>query len=301
MHDAEELATGLPQGDYDIPLGISAHQYNKDGSLWDPVANSETTSIYGDVIEVNGQPWPYMKVEPRKYRFRFLDLGVSRTYKFYLVDQKSKKVSMTVVGSDAGLLSKPVVTDSVTQSIAERWEVVIDFAAFKGQNMTLMNERGVGADSDFEATDRVMRFVVGNTVTSTANNAIPATLRTVPFPPKDAVTTRQFQFERAHGEWQINGITWSDVSERVLANPQRGSIEIWELKNGGGGWSHPIHIHLIDFQVISRVNSDRTVLPYEAAALQDVVWLGPGETVKVIARYGPWPGMFLTPVLLYSS
>jgi bilirubin oxidase len=52
MHDDDELALGLPQGDYDVPLGIMAHRYNSDGSLWDPEANKEVTSVFGDVIEV---------------------------------------------------------------------------------------------------------------------------------------------------------------------------------------------------------------------------------------------------------
>jgi bilirubin oxidase len=51
--------------------------------------------------------------------------------------------------------------------------------------------------------------------------------------------------------------------------------------------------HLIDFQVISRVNGKRGVLPYEAVALKDVVWLDTGETVRVIARYTPWPGLYM--------
>ena len=157
-------------------------------------------------------------------------------------------------------------------SIAERWEAIIDFAAFKGQNITLMNQKGVGADSDFDLTDRVLRFVVGNTVSDNTNNgAIPSTLRNIDFPPQDqSVAQRHFMFHHS-GEWLINNVGWNDgLPARLLANPQRGSIEIWELQNGGGGWSHPIHIHLVDFQVISRVNGKRGVLPYEAAAQQDV-------------------------------
>lgn len=57
--------------------------------------------------------------------------------------------------------------------------------------------------------------------------------------------------------------------------------------------SHPIHIHLIDFQVIKRENGKRAVLPYESAAQQDVVWLGPNEKVTVIARYAPWAGLYM--------
>lgn len=296
LHDSDELASGLPQGKYDVPLGIMARRYNPDGTLWDPEKNNELTSVYGDVIEVNGIPWPFFNVEPRKYRFRFLDLGISRTYKLFLqADQQNNKgVNFTIIGSDAGLLAKPVPTDVLTMSIAERWEAIIDFTPFAGQNLTLRNQKGVGADSDFDATDRVLRFVVGKTVSDTSNNgAIPNPLRTVPFPPQTEVADRHFKFHH-DGEWLINGIGWNDgLAARLLARPQRGSIEIWELENGGGGWSHPIHIHLIDFQVISRVNGKRGVLPYEAAGQQDVVWLGPGETVRVIARYSPWPGRYM--------
>lgn len=297
LHDSQELALGLPQGDYDVPLAFMARRYNSDGTLWDPEKNGEVTSVYGDVVEVNGQPWPYLAVEPRKYRFRFLDGGISRTFKFYLqADQQNNKgVNMTIIGSDAGLLQKPFNTDVVTQSIAERWEVVIDFTNFAGQNLTLRNQKGVGADSDFTATDRVMRFVVGkNPPTSQAGNGdIPNPLRTVPFPPSTAVANRVFKFTHDN-EWKINGITWGQgLATRLLARPQRGSIEIWEFQNGGGGWSHPIHVHLVDFQVISRTGSNRGVLPYESAGQQDVVWVGPGETVRVIARFSPWPGRYM--------
>jgi bilirubin oxidase len=49
---------------------------------------------------------------------------------------------------------------------------------------------------------------------------------------------------------------------------------------------------LIDFQILSRVGT-RPVLPYEAEALKDVVWLGGSETVRVIARYAPWDGVYM--------
>ncbi|KAK3626460.1 hypothetical protein LTR22_023154 [Elasticomyces elasticus] len=113
LHDDEEQSVpGLPRGEYDIGLVLSSKRYNSDGTLWDPDTNGETTSVFGDVFHVNGQPWPYLKVEPRKYRFRFLDAAVSRSYQMYLVADKasSTRVPMTVVGSDAGLLESPVST-----------------------------------------------------------------------------------------------------------------------------------------------------------------------------------------------
>jgi bilirubin oxidase len=296
LHDDAEAALDLPSGKYDIPLGLAAKRFNPDGSLWDPEVNHETTSLYGDVFMVNGQPWPHLDVEPRKYRFRFCNTGISRTYHISLEASSSvgKAEKFLMIGSDAGLLLNPVEVTAFDISIAERWEVVIDFAKYQGQNLTLKNGRAVAADQDFFATDRIMQFRVGNTVTdTTGNGAIPSPLRSVPFPPKKNGVDRSFKFEHNNGKWEINGITWSDVGSRVLANPKRGAIEVWELVNGGGGWSHPIHIHLIDFQPIFRSGGRGAVQPYEAVALKDVIWLGPGETVRVIARYAPWSGLYM--------
>jgi bilirubin oxidase len=131
-------------------------------------------------------------------------------------------------------------------------------------------------------------------VGSTVNNGdLPSPLRTVPYPPKKDGVDRSFTFERSGGKWAINGITWKDVDKRVLAKPQRGAIEVWQLENKSGGWSHPIHIHLIDFQVTSRIGGRNKVMPYEAVALKDVVWLGPNEKVTVLARYAPWDGVYM--------
>lgn len=85
----------------------------------------------------------------------------------------------------------------------------------------------------------------------------------------------------------MNGISWASGPEaRVLAKPERGAVEVWELENSSGGWTHPIPIHLVDFQILSRSGGERKdVLPYEKIALKDVVWLNKGETVRVLARY----------------
>jgi bilirubin oxidase len=293
LHDPAEDALGLPDGDYDVPLSLAAKQYNKDGTLFSPA--SETVSLYGDVIHVNGQPWPYFNVEPRKYRFRFLDTSISRAFKLYLEADTAvgKKIKFDIIASDAGLLTKPISTDTLEISMAERWEAVIDFSAYAGKNLTIRNSRDVQADEDYNSTDKVMRFVVGKTVTSQRNNgALPPSLRTVPFPPNKAGVDRTFKFERTNGEWKVNGVTFSDVKNRILAKPPRGAVEIWELQNGSGGWSHPVHIHLIDMQIVSR-SGGRPVLEYEKVALKDVVLLGTGETVRVIARYAPWDGVYM--------
>jgi bilirubin oxidase len=123
--------------------------------------------------------------------------------------------------------------------MAERWEVVFDFAKYAGQNVTLKNTGKVAADDDYIATDRVMRFVVGDTVKDNTNNdPLPANLRNVPLPPAKSGVDRSYEFQRTNGEWQVNGVTWADVQDRVIAKPERGAVERWELINSAGGWSH---------------------------------------------------------------
>ncbi|KAG9960498.1 oxidase cueO precursor, partial [Aureobasidium melanogenum] len=296
LEDDQKNSLGLPSGNYDVPLALAAKRYNADGSLWDPEANGETTSVFGDVIHVNGQPWPYLAVEPRKYLFRFLDTSVSRSFQLYAeADTKvGTRIPFSVIGSDAGLLASPVSTTQLDISMAERWEVVFDFSSYAGQNITLKNTGNVAADDDFDGTDRVMRFMVGNSVSDNSNNGpLPATLRSVPLPPAKTGVDRSYEFMRSNGEWQVNGVVWADVQDRVIAKPERGAVERWELINSAGGWSHPIHIHLIDFQVVSRTGGTRGVLPYEQTALKDVVWLNKNEKVQVLARYGPWDGLYM--------
>ncbi|KAH6691435.1 Cupredoxin [Plectosphaerella plurivora] len=292
LHDEAEDALNLPKGKYDVPLVLAAKQYNKDGSLFSPAL--ETTSLYGDIIHVNGQPWPYMKVEPRKYRFRFLDASISRSFKLYFEKDKAvgTKLDFNVIASDAGLLSSPQPTKDLYISMAERYEIVMDFSGYKGQNVTLRNTRAFAADVDFLHTDKVMKFIVdGNTVSD--DSVLPSKFRTIPYPTDTGKIDHSFKFERQNGHWTINGVTWKDVNNRVLAKPARGRVEVWELINTSGGWSHPIHVHLVDMKVLKRTGGRAAVMNYEAAGLKDVVWLGPGETVLVEANYAPWDGLYM--------
>lgn len=292
VHDPAEDKLDLPAGAYDLPLALSSKQYNSDGTLFSPAG--ETDSLYGDVIHVNGAPWPFHQVEPRRYRLRFLDSSISRAFKLYFEDDKSKKIPFQIIASDVGLLSQPVQSDNLEISMAERWEVIIDFSAYAGKNVTLRNNRDVQKDEDYNSTDKVMRFVVGKTVSSQqGNKAVASPLGSPVLPPKKTGIDRRFKFERTGGQWTVNGVTFADVNNRILAKPDRGQVEVWELENSSGGWSHPVHIHLVDFQILTRTGGKRSVLPYEKDALKDVVLLGTNEKVTVVARYAPWDGVYM--------
>jgi bilirubin oxidase len=175
--------------------------------------------------------------------------------------------------------------------MGERYEIIVDFAGLQGQNITMKNARGINGNIDFAATDLVMRFAVGTSISDNSNNGpVPSTLRYIPPPPQTDVT-KSFAFERIGDYWRINGVGWADIENRILTRPILGADEIWELRNGNGSGVHPVHIHLVDFQVLSRSGGRGEVLPYEAAGMKDVVWLLPNETVRVMARYAPWPGV----------
>ena len=294
IHDAAEDALGLPSGDYDIPLAITDKKYQSNGDLVSPEA--ETINFFGDIIHVNDQPWPYLSVEPRKYRFRIYDMSLSRPYDLYLEDPNSNKVNFEVIASDSGLFGSPVAASDLVISMGERYEVVVDFAAYAGQNITLGNNMQVEQIEEFDNTNKVMMFVVGNSVSDSSNNgAVPSTLNgAIAWPtPRDTVD-HTFSFQQGgDAQWTINGIAFSDVNNRVLAKPPQGAVELWELRHESGPSVHPVHIHLVNLQVVSRTGGSRGVLPYESAGLKDTVLLEPGETVRVLAFYGPWDGVYM--------
>ncbi|KAK5126555.1 hypothetical protein LTR85_009489 [Meristemomyces frigidus] len=294
IYDPAEDALGLPTGQYDVPLGISDKIYQSNGDLAAP--GKSPINFFGDTIEVNGQPWPYMAVEPRKYRFRILDMSLSRPYDLYFADPSGNWIQFQVIASDSGLFGGPISTSDLTISMGERYEVIMDFSSYAGKNITLGNNMQQAQINEFGNTNKVMMFVVGNTVTDNSNNgAVPSTLNgNIQWPAARTTVDHTFNFQMG-GEsvWTINGVDFNDANNRILARPPQGTVELWELHHTGGPAVHPVHIHLVNMQVISRTGGSRGVLPYETAGLKDVVLLEPGETVRVLAYYGPWNGVYM--------
>src|SRR6185436_17996825 len=119
-----EQSLKIPHGEYDVPLIVADTMFANDGKVL--FSSIENKGFYGDVITVNGTPWPVMKVARRKYRFRILNASVARSYKWSL----SNGAKLAVIATDAGLMPAPVKVASFRQGSAERYEVVIDFAAY---------------------------------------------------------------------------------------------------------------------------------------------------------------------------
>jgi spore coat protein A len=163
--------------------------------VWD----SHMEGVLGDVILVNGAPWPVLEVAAARYRFRLLNASNARRYRLRLDPTRTPFVQ---IGSDGGLLERPVEHGSVVLASGERFDVVVDFSTYApGAEITMLNDLGVGT------TAQVMRFrVIGR---GTDDSRIPERLRTIEaLAPGSAVRTRQWRFRRAesgaHSAWLVN-------------------------------------------------------------------------------------------------
>jgi FtsP/CotA-like multicopper oxidase with cupredoxin domain len=282
--DPLERSLPIPHGDYDLPLIISDAMFTKTGELL--LDNNDESGVYGDVVLVNGRPWPALKVKRRKYRFRVLNASVSRGYRLSLDSGEP----FTFIGTDAGLMPVPQTARDFRLGMAERYEVVIDFAKYRVGRRIVMRNSSPKNNINFENTSKVMAFdVVGDDFDPT-DNTVPAVLNpdnvAMALSPSQSVKTRRFNLKRSNGMWTINGRTWEDVVASrftyVEANPTHDTVEIWELANTSGGWFHPLHIHLVDFQVLDR--NGRPPFAYERGP-KDVVYVGENETVRVLMKF----------------
>lgn len=208
-------------------------------------------------------------------------------------DATSATEDFSIIASDGGLFNAPINSSNVYIAMGERYEIVIDFAEYANQNITLKNSLNWGDVPQYAQTDSVMRFVVGSTVSDWTNNQLPANLKQQHFPPARATIDHSFKFDHIGENWTINGQAFDDLQSRVLARPPQGTVETWELSYASGPGFHPVHIHLVQFQVISRTGGRGEVEPYEAAGIKDVVMVAPGEVVTVTATYGPWNGLYM--------
>lgn len=292
-HDPLEDALELPSGDYDVPLIISDVAFDRDGQLL--YDDNDDSEAFGDVILVNGRPWPVMQVERRKYRFRILDACVSRGFRLRL----SSNQDMTVIGTDGGLMPAPQTVRELRIGMAERYEVVIDFAENDVGDVIDLRNLGVENSVDFDDTDEIMRFEVVDGITDPSNNRVPAVLNPnnpIMLLTEDMATRRRHFRVKKNDEdlWSVDEMTWADVIEsdfqQVLANPGPGDVEIWSFENTSGGWFHPMHIHLIDFKILSR--NGRPPRPEELGP-KDVVYVGEGETVRLLMRFEPHEGRYM--------
>src|SRR5712692_3419531 len=140
LTDDYEDSLPLPKGDNDVPLMIQDRLFNADGSLNYTLTDGDDGTIVngvtGDTILVNGVVQPYHEVGTRKVRFRIVNGSNARLYRLAL----SSGQHLIQIGSDGGLLSRPVSRASIDVYPAERIDVVIDFSGYPlGTRVVLMD------------------------------------------------------------------------------------------------------------------------------------------------------------------
>jgi len=212
IRDQEEDALPLPRGDRELPLMITDRAFTADGSLRYPSIDPSlattpgvTPGVLGDVILVNGRPWPLAHVDGARYRLRLLNASNARRYRLALDPPPPDGGGLVQIGSEGGLLEHPISHDVIDIAPAERFDVIVDFARYRvGQHVTLVNQFGTGP------TAAVMRFQVARAATD--DTYIPDRLSTIAaLDPAVATVTRTMLFQD-HGKamgWTINGAPFS--------------------------------------------------------------------------------------------
>jgi spore coat protein A len=266
---------------------ITDRAFGEDGSLSYPghhhgagVTDAYSEGVLGDVILVNGAPWPVLEVAAARYRLRFLNASNTRRYQLRLDPPGTPLVQ---VASDGGLLERPVEHAAVLLAPGERSEVVVDFAAFRpGTQVTVRNSLGTDTTRD------VMRFRVARR--GTDDSRVPQQLsRIEPLRPGPAVRTRTWSFRRAatgeHPVWLLDDRAFDP--ERIDADVRLGEVEIWRFTSD---LHHPVHVHLDPFQVLTRRGGRPG--PHDGG-WKDTVDISPSESVDVAVRFSDYPGRYL--------
>jgi FtsP/CotA-like multicopper oxidase with cupredoxin domain len=263
---------------YQVGLAIQDRMFDTNGQLYFPAdgINPEhpywLPEFFGDVILVNGKPWPYMQVEPRRYRFRLVNGSNARVYELRLTDRTLKwpGPAFWQIGSDGGLLDAPAKLNDplvakaprLVMASGERADVIIDFSGYAGQWLTLTNGAKApypkGETADPKTSGVIMQFRVGTTITGgsdpSLNPATTTTLRPAPIerltagPVKRALTLNEDMGDDGPLAMFVNNTMWDMMPTEDV---QVGDTEVWEIINLTAD-THPIHLHLFQFQLLNR-------------------------------------------------
>jgi FtsP/CotA-like multicopper oxidase with cupredoxin domain len=308
------------------PLVVQDRSFDKNGQLYfhagvphipNPDHPYWVPEFLGDTIAVNGKVWPYFEVQPKRYRFVFINGSNARTYEMFLANQVTKVMGpvMWQIGTDGALLDVPVKIDpNAATGLAklvlmpgERADVIIDFAGLApGTQLLLRNVARApypaGATPMGNTMGRVMQFRViagSGTPDTSFDPSTGAPLRSpmvrLVNPATGTLATgvtaqvkRQLTLNEVMGmPMTVGGITYPGGPLEILVNntkwtgkgadgeirpdftpidvngiitgyselPKEGETEVWEIINVTAD-AHPIHLHLVQFQLMNRQNLD---------------------------------------------
>ncbi len=299
VRDDVEEQLNLPKGKYEVPLMFCDRLLQTDGQLYYPVSPNPKSpwvpEVFGNAILVNGKLLPYLDVEPRKYRFRLMNGSNGRFYRFSL----ENKATFHQIASDQGLLAAPAARTRLPLAPAERADIVIDFSPMKGEKVELRSD-----------SFSILQFRVGREAAQD-ESSLPAVLHPIQrLQESDAIQTRRLTLDetldpedRSMG-MLLNNTPWHmPITEKPVLN----TTEIWELINLTED-SHPIHLHLVRFQILDRRPFDtfdyfahQTVRYTGPAVAPDVGEMGwkdtartdPGMVTRIIVPFQGYAGRYV--------
>jgi spore coat protein A, manganese oxidase len=332
----DPVEQSLPSGKYDVPLAIQDRTFNIDGSFNFPSAGLNPTihpywnpEFFGNTILVNGLVWPNMNVDNGTYRFRILDGSNARFYTLSF----DNKMPFTQIGTDGGFLKTAVPLTELTIAPGERADILVDFSKLApGTKVILKNTAKAptprGAPADPQTTGQIMQFTVGTTkgapfpaLPANLNPTLAGAYPNLPAPTKTRILTLQeVMGPLGPAEILLDGQKWAAPISEL---PQVGTTEDWVIVNPTAD-VHPIHLHLVQFQLVSRqpfqvkkyqtawtalngmaplmaptVNvpslapylQGKPVLPLpQEQAWKDTIQMRPGEVTTIRVRFAPQAG-----------
>jgi spore coat protein A len=288
IKDPTREPKGYPSGPYEIEMAVQDRMFDQNSQLYFPTQQQAAGHPFwsvlfeGDVATVNGAAFPYLDVEPRRYRFHLLNGANHRGFQLTFGG-----APVYIVGSDDNYFDKPVPasSDGVRISPGERADIIVDFSNFAGQKITVQNTDGYIQ----VPLPEIMQFRVS------AESKRPDTSCDPEKPePANGVCARKYPLVRltdGNGHVMpgltvdkvrqmvfydavvngappdikefVNNTDWNGLNSPSIAYdfpgdgvselPRVGSVEMWEIAYPSAmKGSHPVHIHLSQFQVVDR-------------------------------------------------
>jgi spore coat protein A len=277
IRDGVEDSLNLPKAEHEIPLILYDRLLTHEGQLLYPVSPDPQSpwvpEVFGNAILVNGKLFPYLDVEPRKYRFRLLNGSNARIYHLSIVEKNSadknagkdsNEIPFHQIGTDQGLLPAPVPLTEFEIAPGERADLVVDFSEHRGAQLILKSDAFT-----------IMQFRVSSAKVPD-ESSLPTALRPVPkIPESQAVQTRLLtldEYVNKAGNPSMLLLNASHWGMPITEKPVLGSTEIWTLINPTND-THPIHLHLVRFQILDRRNYE----PWLYQTRRQLHFTGPAE------------------------
>ncbi|HEY6730554.1 MAG TPA: multicopper oxidase family protein [Solirubrobacterales bacterium] len=292
VDDDFEDSLPLPTGDRDLPLMIGDRTFDRHNQLTDPFTNRRppVDGILAETILVNGAFMPYHRVDPCRYRLRLLNISSFRSYNFQL----SNGAPMVQIGTESGLMPKPLRRREILLGPGERVEVIVDFAGMAGESVELRSSKRHPGRNPLGAHTyggALMQFRVGSyRVADPAR--VPRHLRPLPAWTRKAKRKPDQRWVITIGglfktTWRINGRTFNPAHAEAF--PKLNTTETWEIVNKTNV-AHVMHLHHTDWYLLERNGSPPP--PWENC-LKETFFVYPNEKILLAGHFADYTGKFV--------